>query len=82
MISNSRMQITLLSFLFKQFNIYIIKKGINIKDTLKLYAVLFSCFIYAKAVGSSNIGAIRALFLRVRKGAEGALINIHTNEGA
>ena len=38
MISNSRMQITLLSFLFKKFNI--IKKGINIKDTLKLYAVL------------------------------------------
>jgi hypothetical protein len=52
MISNSRLQITLLSFLFKKFNI--IKKGINIKDTLKLYAVLFSdfsCFIYAKAVG-------------------------------
>ena len=47
MISNSRLQITLLSFLFKKFNI--IKKGINIKDTLKLYAVLFSCFIYAKA---------------------------------
>ena len=31
---------------------------------------------------SSNIGADRAGFLRVRKGAEGALINIHTNEGA
>ena len=31
---------------------------------------------------SSNIGADRALFLRVRKGTEGALINIHTNEGA
>jgi hypothetical protein len=46
MISNSRMQITLLSFLFKKFNI--IRKGINIKDTLKLNAVLFSCFIYAK----------------------------------
>ena len=49
MISNSRsrLQITLLSFLFKKFNI--IKKGININDTLKLYAVLFnSCFIYAK----------------------------------
>ena len=29
--------------------------------------------------GSSNIGTVRALFLRVRKGA---LINIHTNEGA
>jgi hypothetical protein len=29
---------------------------------------------------SSNIGAVRPLFLRVRKGAEGALINIHTNE--
>ena len=28
-----------------------IKKGINIKDTLKLYAVLFSCFRYAKAIG-------------------------------
>ena len=40
MISNSRLQITLLSFLFKKFNI--IKKGINIKDTLKLYA---ACFI-------------------------------------
>jgi hypothetical protein len=39
------MQITLLSFLFKKINI--IKKGINIKDTLKLYAVLFSCFIYS-----------------------------------
>ena len=52
MISNSRLQITLLSSLFKK--IIIIKKGINIKvykDTLKLYAVLFSCFIYAKAVG-------------------------------
>jgi hypothetical protein len=24
---------------------------IHIKDTMKLYAVLFSCFIYAKAVG-------------------------------
>ena len=47
MTSNSRMQITLLSFLFKKFNI--IKKGININNTLKLYAVLFSCFIYAKA---------------------------------
>ena len=47
MISNSRMQITLLSFLFKKFNI--IKKGININiNTLKLYAVLLSCFIYAK----------------------------------
>jgi hypothetical protein len=22
------------------------KKGINIKDTLKLYAVLFSCFVF------------------------------------
>jgi hypothetical protein len=31
---------------------------------------------------SSIVGAVRALFLRVRKGAEGALINIHTNEGA
>ena len=40
------MQITLLSFLFKKFNI--IKKGININNTLKLYAVLFSCFIYAE----------------------------------
>jgi hypothetical protein len=38
MISNSRLQITLVSFLFNIFNI--IKKGINIKDTLKLYAVL------------------------------------------
>jgi hypothetical protein len=39
MISTSRLQITLLYFLFKKFNI--IKKGINMKDTLKLYAVLF-----------------------------------------
>jgi hypothetical protein len=38
MISNSRMQITLLSFLCEQFNI--IKKVIN-KETLKLYAVFF-----------------------------------------
>jgi hypothetical protein len=53
MISNSRMQITLLSFLFKKFNI--IKKGINIKDTLKLYAVLFSCFLYAKAVAAPGL---------------------------
>jgi hypothetical protein len=45
MISNSRMQINLL-FLFKKFNI--IKKEINIKDALKLYAVLFSCFIQSK----------------------------------
>ena len=42
MISNYRMQITLLSFLFKKFNIGLIKKGINIINTLKLYAVLFS----------------------------------------
>jgi hypothetical protein len=40
MISNSSLQITLLSFLFKKFNI--IKKGINIKDAMKLYAVLLS----------------------------------------
>ena len=33
-------------------------------------------------IESSNIGADRSGFLRVRKGAEGALINIHTNEGA
>ena len=32
------MQITLLFFYLKKFNI--IKKGINIKDTLKLYAVV------------------------------------------
>ena len=31
---------------------------------------------------SSNIGTVQHPFLRVRKGAEGALINIHTNEGA
>jgi hypothetical protein len=31
---------------------------------------------------SSNIGGFRHPFLRVRKGAEGALINIHTNESA
>jgi hypothetical protein len=48
MISNSRLQITLLPFLFKKINI--IKKGISIKDTMKFDAVLFSCFIYTKAV--------------------------------
>jgi hypothetical protein len=32
--------------------------------------------------GSSNIGPDRSGFLRVRKGVEGGLINIHTNEGA
>ena len=37
--SNSRMQITLLSFLFKNFNI--IKKRVINKDTMKLYAVIF-----------------------------------------
>jgi hypothetical protein len=31
---------------------------------------------------SSVVGVFRPLFLKVRKGAEGALINIHTNEGA
>jgi hypothetical protein len=31
---------------------------------------------------SSNIEADRSGFLRVRKGVEGALINIHRNEGA
>jgi hypothetical protein len=39
MISNSRMQMTLLSFLLKKFSI--VKKGNPNKDTLKLYAVLF-----------------------------------------
>ena len=38
-------------------------------------------FEYIKDI-SSIVGTVRALFLRVRKGAEGALINIHTNEGA
>jgi hypothetical protein len=56
LISNSRMQITLLSLLFKKFNI--IKKGININNTLKLYAVLFSCFIYAKGQRPSGFKAI------------------------
>ena len=28
------------------------------------------------------VGTVRSGFLRVRKGAEGALINIYTNEGA
>ena len=32
--------------------------------------------------GNSIVGTVGPLFLRVRKGAEGALINIHTNEGA
>ena len=46
MISNSRLQITLLSFLFKKFNI--IKKGINIKDTLKLYAACLIVVSYTQ----------------------------------
>ena len=58
LISNSRMQITLLSLLFKKFNIIIIKQGININNTLKLYAVLFSCFIYAKGQRPSGFKAI------------------------
>ena len=45
MISNSRLQITLLSFLFKKLNI--IKKGINIKDTLKLSTSYPGSFHYA-----------------------------------
>jgi hypothetical protein len=55
------MQITLLSFLFKKFNIGLIKKGINIINTLKLYAVLFSCFIYAKAKGQSGRRVLKQL---------------------
>jgi hypothetical protein len=53
MISNSRLQITLLSFLFKKFNI--IKKRINIKDTLKLYAVR-SCLVvsYMQSQGKGH----------------------------
>jgi hypothetical protein len=43
-------------------------------------ACMFPC-LYVWYV-SSNIEAFRPPFLRVRKGAEGALINIHTNEGA
>jgi hypothetical protein len=61
MISNSRMQITLVSFLFKKFNI---KKGINIKDTLKLYAVLFSCFIYAKLPKAVGFKYLKQTYLR------------------
>ena len=53
MISNSRLQITLLSFLFKKFNI--IKKGINIKDTLKLYA---ACLVVSYTQRPSGFKAI------------------------
>jgi hypothetical protein len=60
-LSNSRMQITSLSSLFKKINI--IKKGININNTLKLYAVLFSCFIYAKGQRPSGFKAnIKSIF--------------------
>jgi hypothetical protein len=44
MISNSRIQTTLLSFLFKKFNI--IKKSTINKETLKLYA--FFSFNYTQ----------------------------------
>jgi hypothetical protein len=73
------MQITLslLSFLFKKFNI--IKKGINIKDTLKLYAVLFSCFIYKLTfvnVGSLLLADSFALFfLKFTKSCKNASKN-------
>ena len=40
-----------------------------------------NCVIAERRV-SSIVGGFRPLFLRVRKGAEGALINIHTNQGA
>ena len=53
MISNSRMQITLLSFLFKKFNI--IKKGINIKDTLKF---MLSCLVVSYTQRPSDFKAI------------------------
>jgi hypothetical protein len=53
MISNSGLQITLLSFLFKKFNI--IKKGINIKDTLKLYA---ACLVVSYTQRPSGFKAI------------------------
>jgi hypothetical protein len=43
---------------------------------------LYSSSIFPDVLPSSNIGTVRPPFLRVRKGAEGALINIHTNEGA
>jgi hypothetical protein len=53
MISNSRMQITLLPFLFKKFNI--IKKGININNPLKLYAVLFIVVSYKQRAKGRRI---------------------------
>ena len=65
MISNSRMQITLLSFLFQKFNI--IKRGININNTLKLYAVLFSCFIFAKGQRPSGFKAIIKSIFKTNK---------------
>ena len=53
MISNSRMQITLLSFLFKKFNI--IKKGINIKDTLNY---MLSCLVVSYTQRPSGFKSI------------------------
>jgi hypothetical protein len=45
MISNSRLQITLLSFLFKKFNI--IKKGINIQKSIKIHwNYMLSCQLF------------------------------------
>ena len=60
MISNSSMQITLLSFLFKKFSI--IKKGINIKDTMKLYAVLSCLFVSYTQKPSGFKAIIKSIF--------------------
>ena len=68
MISNYRLQITLLSFLFNKFNIGLIKKGINIINTLKLYAVLFSCFILLrKAKGPKRPSGFKAIIKSIFK---------------
>jgi hypothetical protein len=66
------------------FNGYFINHY-NTRNANKFH-VNFSRTNYAKHTivnrESSNIGTVRPLFLRVRMGAVGALINIHTNEGA
>jgi hypothetical protein len=67
MISNALMQITFLSFLFKKFNI--IKKGINNKDTLKLYAIMLSCLVvsYTQSQRPSSFKAIIKSIFKTNK---------------
>ena len=55
MISNSRMQITLLSFLFKKFQYN--KKGINTKDT-QMGPDMLSCLVVSYTQRPSGFKAI------------------------